>query len=61
MTNLTNIYNNVADRRKQGLDFVGQERRHTLIAEQMRREDELAANIDFIERAGEIEKVTKIY
>ncbi len=60
MINLTNVYNKVAERRCLDLDFVGKERRQELIAEQMRREEELAANIDFIERASDIKNITKI-
>ena len=57
---LSSIYNDVANRRKQSLDFVGQERRRTLLEEQYRREEELAANIDFIDRAERIKGVTNI-
>ena len=52
MTYLTNKYNEVANRRHQDLDFVGKERRdQALLEEQFRREEELAANLDFVDRA----------
>jgi len=61
MTNLTNKYNNAANRRKQDLDFVGKERRHqALLEEQFRREEELAANIDFVDQADILKYVTRL-
>jgi hypothetical protein len=57
INNLTCIYNGAAERRQSKLDFVGQERRHSLIIEQSRRENELAATIEFIDRAYSIKGV----
>ena len=60
MINLTSTYNDVAERRKQSLGFVGQERRHALLEEQYRKEEELAANIDFVDKAGELKEITRL-
>ena len=61
MTRLTNLYNDVANRRHQNLDFVGKERRdQALLEEQFRREEELAANIDFVDRADILKYVTRL-
>lgn len=60
MTQLTNIYNNVVNRRKQSLDFIGKERRQVLLQEQHRKEEELVANIDFVDKAERLKEVTRL-
>ena len=60
MTELTNTYNDVVNRRKQSLDFVGKERRHALLEEKYRQEEELAANIDFVDKAKNLKEITRL-
>jgi hypothetical protein len=59
MLNLSKAYNDMAERRQQSLDFVGQDRRKIIENAQKEAADK-ANNLDFIAKLQDIDGVKKI-
>ncbi len=59
MINLSKAYNDIADRRKQSLDFVGQDRRK-IIEDAQKQAIHEANNLDFINQLQDIDGIKKI-
>lgn len=59
MLNLTKAYNDMAERRQQSLDFVGQDRRR-IIENAQAQAAEKENNLAFIEKLQDIKGIKKI-